>query len=358
MTLIAETQSQHLLSDATAEALLSDLVAIPSPSTEETAAVAHLVAWMRTVGYDRAFQDEAGNAVGVIGTGTEQIILLGHIDTFGGNPPPRQEGRLLYGRGAVDAKGALCAFAVAARRARLRPDAQVIVVGAVEEECPTSKGARAILTRYTPSACIIGEPSGWERITLGYKGRLIVHWSYRSGLSHSAGPQATPAEEAIAYWRAVETKVASYNQGRAREFERLAATVQALNTHSDGVYSWAQMTLSFRLPPTLTPDELIAQLPTTEGILAYSGGESAYLAERDTHVSRALRSAIRSHGGTPAFVHKTGTSDMNIVGPHWGCPIVAYGPGDSALDHTPHEHIHLDEYLRAIAILTHALERL
>ena len=47
---------------------------------------------------------------------------------------------------------------------------------------------------------------------------------------------------------------------------------------------------------------------------------------------------------------------MNIVGPRWNCPIVAYGPGDSALDHTPDEHINLDEYLRAIDVLTLALE--
>jgi LysW-gamma-L-lysine carboxypeptidase len=42
---------------------------------------------------------------------------------------------------------------------------------------------------------------------------------------------------------------------------------------------------------------------------------------------------------------------MNVVGPVWRCPIVAYGPGDSALDHTPNEHVSLDEYWRSIAIV-------
>jgi LysW-gamma-L-lysine carboxypeptidase len=38
--------------------------------------------------------------------------------------------------------------------------------------------------------------------------------------------------------------------------------------------------------------------------------------------------------------------------------MLAYGPGDSALDHTPHEHIDLAEYARAIAVLTAALSAL
>jgi LysW-gamma-L-lysine carboxypeptidase len=46
---------------------------------------------------------------------------------------------------------------------------------------------------------------------------------------------------------------------------------------------------------------------------------------------------------------------MNIVGPAWGCPIVAYGPGDSALDHTPDEHLDLAEYERAIDVLARVL---
>jgi LysW-gamma-L-lysine carboxypeptidase len=54
----------------------------------------------------------------------------------------------------------------------------------------------------------------------------------------------------------------------------------------------------------------------------------------------------------PRFVVKTGTADMNVVAPHWPeTPVLAYGPGDSNLDHTPNEHIDLNEYLRAIEVL-------
>jgi N2-acetyl-L-lysine deacetylase (EC 3.5.1.-) len=49
---------------------------------------------------------------------------------------------------------------------------------------------------------------------------------------------------------------------------------------------------------------------------------------------------------------------MNVVGPIWRCPILAYGPGDSNLDHTPDEHILIDEYLRAIKVLEDALRHL
>jgi LysW-gamma-L-lysine carboxypeptidase len=37
---------------------------------------------------------------------------------------------------------------------------------------------------------------------------------------------------------------------------------------------------------------------------------------------------------------------------------VAYGPGDSGLDHTPNEHIRLDEYWQAVLVLESALYRL
>ena len=67
---------------------------------------------------------------------------------------------------------------------------------------------------------------------------------------------------------------------------------------------------------------------------------------------------MRAEGLEPAFKVKSGTSDMNVVGPAWNCPIVAYGPGDSSLDHTPDEHLDLTEYRQAIAVLTRVLRSL
>jgi LysW-gamma-L-lysine carboxypeptidase len=81
----------------------------------------------------------------------------------------------------------------------------------------------------------------------------------------------------------------------------------------------------------------------------------AFRGERTSPIVRAFLPAIRSAGGKPRLKVKTGTADMNIVGPVWDCPIVAYGPGDSKLDHTPNERIEIAEYLKAIDILSEAL---
>ena len=345
------------VSDRCAEALLHDLVAIPSPSREEGAAAAFLVEWMRAAGYDQAFVDAAGNAVGICGAGQREIALLGHIDAFAGFPPVRLEGRRLYGRGAVDAKGPLCAFAVAARRAALRGDVKVVVIGAVEEEAATSRGARYAATQYQPEFCVIGEPSAWDRITLGYKGRLLLDWRWRGGLSHSAGQEASPAERAVAFWQRVKDHCDDYNRGLDSLFARLDASLRDINTRQEGVDGIAEMTVGLRLPPGISPDQLAAQFAAEDGAtITARGGESACAGERNSPLSRHFRRAIRANGGRPRFVYKTGTADMNVVAPIWNCPILAYGPGDSKLDHTPHEHIDLDEYLRAIAVLTTALE--
>ena len=93
-----------------AEKLLHDLVSIASPSCHEAEASAFLVEWMRANDYHNAYVDEAGNAVGVIGSGSREIVLLGHIDTFAGFPPVRRDGRFLYGRGAGGCQGSALHF--------------------------------------------------------------------------------------------------------------------------------------------------------------------------------------------------------------------------------------------------------
>ena len=104
-------------------AFLEELLSIPSPSGEEDAVAAYLVEQMAPWASE-AHRDEAGNAVGTIGNpaAEREIVLLGHMDTVPGLIPVRKEGGRLYGRGAVDAKGPLAAFVLAAARAARKLD--------------------------------------------------------------------------------------------------------------------------------------------------------------------------------------------------------------------------------------------
>jgi LysW-gamma-L-lysine carboxypeptidase len=92
--------------------------------------------------------------------------------------------------------------------------------------------------------------------------------------------------------------------------------------------------------------------------LVYRAFEPAWRGDSRNALVRSFLAAIRAQGdpeARPSFVVKTGTSDMNVVGPVWRCPIVAYGPGDSRLDHTPDEHVALEEYWIAVQVLERAL---
>lgn len=337
------------------------LLRTPSLSGQEAAAVQVMVAQMAAFGWE-AFVDESGSAVGQVGTDGPLVVLLGHIDTVPGEIPVRIEDGKLYGRGAVDAKGPLATFVWAARRAEQAGTlgCRLVIIGATEEEAASSRGAHAARDRYRPDFCVIGEPSGWDRITLGYKGRLLVHYRYQQPVAHSAGEQRAAPEQMVDFWRAVEQYCQHLNAGRSRLFEQLIPSLRRVHSDSDGINEWVEATIGFRLPPGVEPSTLAETLQSLAGAahLSFEGACPAFQSPRTTPLASAFVRAIRQHGGQPAFLHKTGTADMNVVGPVWQCPIVAYGPGDSRLDHTPDEHIVLHEYEHAIAVLADVLAQL
>lgn len=341
-------------------ATLLGLVQRYSPSGQEQAAAAWLVERMRTLGFTQAFMDGAGNAVGVMGAGSRQAVLLGHIDTVPGEIPVRVEGGVLYGRGAVDAKGPLAAFVDAVAGVGPLPDRQVVVIGAVDEE-GDSRGAWYAVEHYHPEVAIIGEPSGWERVTLGYRGSLWFEYRVRRPLSHTASGNESACEAAVGFWDRLRAACDEYNVGRSRVFEQLSPTMRAMRSETDGFEERAWLRIGVRLPPEIAPAQWRQALGelSADGELHIEGKPApAYRAGKNTPLVRAFLAAIRAQGGQPAFVLKSGTSDMNVVGPIWGCPLLAYGPGDSALDHTPHERLSLADYRQAVQVLARALRSL
>jgi [amino group carrier protein]-lysine/ornithine hydrolase len=340
-------------------ALLRGLLERYSPSGEEAEAVAWLVGEMRAAGFE-ARVDEAGNAIGAIGNGPETIMLLGHIDTVPGFIPVVPDGDVLFGRGAVDAKGPLACFvAAAARLASGQLNHRLMVVGAVGEE-DDSRGAHYIKEHCRPVMTIIGEPSGWQRITLGYKGSAWFSYTVDRALAHTAANNESACEAAVEYWNRVTRWAEQRNLEVKRVFDQVSPTLREMQSNSDGFVERATLRFGVRLPPGMlvstAHSELRAMLEAAQ--LELLEGVGAYRGEKNTPLVRAFLAAIRQVGGTPGFTLKTGTSDMNIVAPVWGTPILAYGPGDSSLDHTPNEHIQLSEYLRAVDVLEVALKML
>ena len=337
-------------------ALLTGLLEIYSPSGQETEAVRYLVEQMQAAGL-HAFVDEAGNAIGESGQGEETVVLLGHIDTVPGFIPVRRAGDRLDGRGSVDAKGPLATFVSAAAAVNGRMGRRrVVVIGAVGEE-GDSRGAHFIKHHYRPALTIIGEPSGWERVTLGYKGSAWFEYRAQRALAHTAARNESACEAAVDYWNRLTAWAQARNQGIERVFEQVSPTLRGMQSSSDGFVESATLRFGVRLPPVMT----VADLHKSLGVLANQAeitlidGIESYRGGKNTPLVRAFLAAIRKAGGAPGFTVKTGTSDMNIVAPLWGTPILAYGPGDSNLDHTPDEHIQISEYQRAIQVLTDVL---
>jgi LysW-gamma-L-lysine carboxypeptidase len=343
---------------------LIGLVSHYSPSGQERSAVEWLVARMKSLGYDDAFVDDAGNAVGVMGDGPKQVVLLGHIDTVPGETTVRRDGippyEVLCGRGSVDAKGPLACFTDAGAQVGAVDGWQFIVIGAVEEE-RDSEGARFAASQYKPDFAIIGEPNRWERVALGYKGSAWATLTVRCEQAHTASEKPTASEAAIEIWLKIKAYAESFNAEKTKAFDQLLPTLRGMNSGSDGFEQWALLNIGVRLPVDVSPENWYRTLGEIAGpgIVEPTGyAIPAWACEKNTPLVRAFVSGIRSQGGKPRFVYKTGTADLNIVAPVWKCPALVYGPGDSNLDHTPDERISLGEYEKAVLVLREALKGL
>jgi LysW-gamma-L-lysine carboxypeptidase len=339
-----------------ARQLLVDLVNTPSVTREEGECAELLASYFDDHGRE-VWIDEVGN---VRAPADDGVLLTSHIDTVPGDIPveiKETDGeKTLWGRGSVDAKGPLAAMAVAAVRTGAS------FVGVVGEEVDSTGGRHLVADReQAPDAVINGEPSGWEGITLGYRGLVAGTYVATSESGHTSRPENNAVQDAIAWWSAVEEEF--HNDEWEPVFERV--TPKPIDVTGglteDGLSVETTMEVQLRVPPSMTTEEVIE---ITEGHLDVADRvhwkdkvEPVMMSPR-TDVARAFRAAIRGEGGEPRLLRKTGTSDMNVYAQSWNCPMVTYGPGDSDLDHAPNEHLSLPEFDRSVAVLEAVSERL
>jgi acetylornithine deacetylase len=155
--------------------------------------------WFSEQGIEVHVEDtaEAGrpNVVAVVrGTGGGRSLLLnGHMDTVGvagiEQPftPIIKEYRL-YGRGALDTKGGLAAFMLAAAQAKrlnLRGD---VILAAVADEEYASRGTEALVKNWTADAAIVTEPTALD-LVIAHKGFVWMEVETFGIAAHGSMPE-------------------------------------------------------------------------------------------------------------------------------------------------------------------------
>lgn len=334
------------IDEESARSLLRDLVETPSVSGSEAACVDRLGSFFRSAGRE-TWVDEVGN---LRAPGNNGVLLTSHVDTVPGEIPVRVEDGVLWGRGSVDAKGPLAALAVAA------VETGASFVGVVQEEVDSTGARHLVEDREAPEAVINGEPSGWDAITLGYRG--IQSGTYRSTTesAHTSRPEPNAIQHAIRWWRSVEA--AFENDEDDPLFEQVTAKPIEVTggTSEDGFDVESSLAFQLRIPPSESPASVRASAAerVTAGDVEWKSGVGPVMESPRNPVARALRQGIRTREGDPTHLRKTGTSDMNVYASAWDVPMATYGPGDSSLDHTPEERLSLEEFDRAVDVLSTA----
>lgn len=191
-------------------ALTKRLIACPSVTPADAGAMAVIAETLETIGFTvhRFVAGEAPdgpveNLFATRGEGGPHFAFAGHSDVvppgegWQGDPfIPEVRGELLYGRGAVDMKGAIGAFiAAAARIDQQQGTLSLIITG--DEEGPATYGTVALIDWMNargirPDLCLVGEPTSTHRlgdmVKIGRRGSVNIWIENEGAQGHVAYP--------------------------------------------------------------------------------------------------------------------------------------------------------------------------
>jgi LysW-gamma-L-lysine carboxypeptidase len=348
--------------------LLLDSLKIYSPTTTESEFANFLIHAMEKMGYSKVRLDRAGNAIGEIGRGALSLLLCGHMDTVPGILPVKKTSDSIYGRGAADAKSPLCALLFAGSLAA-DSGVRITFAGVTEEEGEGAGIESIIKTARDFDYAVFGEPSGANRITVGYRGRVSLHVTVTTEGGHAGSPWAH--KSAFDEFSSTLSRLREYESTKqvpGDHFRSLSIspTIVHAGSYHNVVPGLCEATLDLRLPPSIRASTAIREIrsiaeKSADGVeVKIQPGEptEAYEADTSSRLVRAFQRAILLRLKTkPTMVHKTGTGDVNTFAHRKGADCVTYGPGVSATSHTNNEVVKVKDYLGSIEVLKEALSQ-
>ncbi len=277
---------------------------------------------------------------------------------------------VLWGRGAVDMKSGVAAFAAAACDfvRESPPDGAVILAITGDEEGDAVDGTAALLDWMAGAGermevCLVGEPTSRESfgdmLKIGRRGSMTAFFTATGVQGHSAYPdRAKNACTAIAHLASrLAAETLDEGTGHFDPSTLAITTIDTGNPANNVIPGTARATVNLRFNDLHSSESLSAWLRgVADGVASETGvaiamevkvsGE-AFLTPPGALSEMVARAVAAETGATPELSTTGGTSDARFVKDH--CPVVEFGLTGRGM-HAVDERVPVEEIRRLAAV--------
>ena len=303
--------------------------------------------------------------------GHTDVVPPGDIDSWQVDPFAGEiRNGVLYGRGAVDMKGAIACFLAATTRflERHRPEGSISFLITGDEEGPAINGTCKVLAwlkdrRERLDACLVGEPTSAEQLgdtlKIGRRGSLSARLTVRGIQGHVAYPERAdnPIPRLLTMLQALSTEPLDAGSEHFQPSELVVTSIDVGNAASNLIPAEARASFNIRFNDRQTARKLEAvlraRLDATGGdyrLEAHAGAE-AFLTMPGPFTDLLEALIERELGIVPELSTTGGTSDARFIKDV--CPVVEFGLV-SATIHQVDERVPVSD-LETLTRVYHAL---
>jgi succinyl-diaminopimelate desuccinylase len=341
-------------------ALAAELIRRPSVTPKDEGALSIVAGYLEDLGFTchrLVFGGDGSDAIvnlyARLGEGRPNLCFAGHTDVV---PPGAREAwsfdpfsaslsdGALWGRGAVDMKGAIAAFIAAVERwlaersSGFAGSISLLITG--DEEGAGVDGTKRVLDWLAArgealDACLVGEPTSatalGDMIKIGRRGSLTGRLTVHGVQGHTAYPQLADnaAHRLVAMLHALTSAELDHGSEHFQPSTLQVSTIDIGNPATNVIPAVARAVFNIRFNDRWTGETLKHWV--AERLAAVGGhyelevtvsGESFLV--RPGIVSDPLAEAIRRvTGRVPEFSTTGGTSDARFL--HAYCPVAEFG---------------------------------
>ncbi|MET0239669.1 MAG: succinyl-diaminopimelate desuccinylase [Sphingobium sp.] len=278
------------------------------------------------------------------------VAFAGHLDVvppgedWGSDPfTPTRRGELLYGRGAVDMKGAIAAFVAAAEGVRsLTGTISLIITG--DEEGAATFGTPVLMDHMAargvvPDLCLVGEPTSAHRlgdtVKIGRRGSVNMWIAVEGVQGHVAYPHLAdnPVPRLLRILTVIDAVILDEGTDWFQASNIEITDIHVGNPSTNVIPARATARISIRF------NDLHSGASLVERIRALAEGEGGTLTAKISGepfltqpgaLSGMISAAITAVTGlTPELSTSGGTSDARFLSRL--CPVVEFGLNNATM---------------------------